>query len=407
MGMYSSKLSSVDSQGGLIASASASGGMSQGGNAADDVLPSDAEVAQWPALRRMVYGVVQSKSFGSFILLMIFANTLLIALQTDRGITQSAAWYFDVADNMMLGVYVFECAAKMYSLRRRFRKSGWNLFDLFIVITSFIEYIQVAIASSSFINPRIFRILRIFRAVRALRALRVLRSIRFLQKLQVIVNTLLSSVPAMANVIILLLLVMFIYSLVGRNLYADAYPERFGNTFRAFFEMFQLITLDDWTREYTRLSTYDPYSFFYFATFIVLVSFILVNLFIAVLVSALEASQARLKAELKKDKKEDKKELRKLQDEQGVISAKKDTAATGSSLQLNQKNQTDHPHNQHLHVDRDGGLSQRQKALTNYYFQLLASTENNFNTFLTQQRFLDELVDITQKVHVEEEEKGE
>ena len=122
--------------------------------------------------------------------------------------------------------------------------------DLFIVVASFMEYIQFAVQSLSTLNPKILRVLRVFRAVRAVRALRVLRTISFLKNLQVgvrpascqlcfkplplrvawltgnqqlcsttlsrqvIVSTLLNSIPAMGSIILLLFLVSceFVYS---------------------------------------------------------------------------------------------------------------------------------------------------------------------------------------------------
>ena len=57
--------------------------------------------------------------------------------------------------------------------------------DLFIVMASFMEYVQFAVQSLSTLNPKILRVLRVFRAVRAVRALRVLRTISFLKNLQV------------------------------------------------------------------------------------------------------------------------------------------------------------------------------------------------------------------------------
>ena len=79
--------------------------------------------------------------------------------------------------------------------------------DLFIVLASFMEYIQFAVQSLSTLNPKILRVLRVFRAVRAVRALRVLRTISFLKNLQVIVSTLLTSIPGMGAIILLLFLV--------------------------------------------------------------------------------------------------------------------------------------------------------------------------------------------------------
>lgn len=57
-------------------------------------------------------------------------------------------------------------------------------------------------------DPRIFRLLRVFRAIRAFRAMRALRAITFFQNLQIVVTTLLKSIPAWGSISLLLLLVL-------------------------------------------------------------------------------------------------------------------------------------------------------------------------------------------------------
>ncbi len=69
----------------------------------------------------------------------------------------------------------------------------------------------VIIGSFASFDPRIFRLLRLFRTIRAIRALRVLRTIAFFQSLQMIVTTLLRSIPAMSSIAFLLLLVLCMY----------------------------------------------------------------------------------------------------------------------------------------------------------------------------------------------------
>jgi cation channel sperm-associated protein 1 len=317
---YSDRLTRIDSRGGTDLDSHYSGSGASARSQADVSEEFNAaEREHWSALRKHVFKVIDSKWFGAGILVIIFINTVLIAVQTDRGTEMAAGWYFDVVDNFFLGIYVFELFAKLFVLRGRFRKSGWNVFDAFIVATSFIEYVQFLVASSTTINPKVFRLLRVFRAIRALRALRVLRTISFLDNLQVIVNTLLSSIPAMGNVILLLLLIMYIFSLIGTTLYREAYPSRFGSLFRAFFTMFQILTLDDWFGHYDVLRPIDPFSLLYFIAFIILATFILINLFIAVLVSSLEQSQRQVKAQRRRDDRADRKARRAQRDKQRCV----------------------------------------------------------------------------------------
>lgn len=144
-------------------------------------------------------------------------------------------------------------------------------------------------------------------AFRAFRALRVLRTISFLENLQNVVNTLLKSIPAMGSITLLLVLVMYIFAIVGVHLYRDIYPERFGSIFIAIFSLFQLITLDDWFEFCDDVEDKDGGESMvaYLMIFIILETFIFVNLFIAVIVNNLQASQAQnsRKRKVKKKKK--------------------------------------------------------------------------------------------------------
>eukprot|EP00163_Fabomonas_tropica_P009426 TRINITY_DN1922_c0_g1_i5.p1 TRINITY_DN1922_c0_g1~~TRINITY_DN1922_c0_g1_i5.p1 ORF type:complete len:443 (+),score=66.30 TRINITY_DN1922_c0_g1_i5:325-1653(+) len=352
----------------------------------------------WSKGRTWLYRFIDSKWFSGSILFVIFLNTVLIAVQTDASIEIKAGWYFEVVDNVFLGIYVFELVAKLFVWRWYFFKMGWNVFDMFIVITSFIEYIQYAIASFSVINPRIFRLLRVFRAIRALRALRVLRTISFLNSLQVIVNTLLNSIPAMGHVLLLLLLVIYIFAIIGRQLYGEIYPERFSTIFRAFFALFQLITLDDWFEYYTIISPHDSSVLLYLIIYILLATFILINLFIAVIVSSLEATQSRQKKMDKKDRKQRRKEAKEAEREELIMAGQLMRAETSKNVlsDLIDRDEEDF-------LGRDNSaefyygsrsLPNKTRAEVGYYFMLLAGLEDNYSQNMGRVQVLDTLTDL-------------
>ena len=174
--------------------------------------------------------VIESKAFSIFVLSIIVLNTIAITLQISKTLWFRYGWYFSVLDNFFLGVYVIEITIKIYVWRRNFCESGWNNFgtccgvpitrnfdhtnsnlfdtDLFIVLSSILEVASlIGIGQAAGVDPKILRLLRILKAVRAIRALRVLRTITFLKSLQLIVNTLLRSIPAMGSIFALLSLV--------------------------------------------------------------------------------------------------------------------------------------------------------------------------------------------------------
>ena len=414
---------------------SSAGSMFEGVAARSEFLASVSDV------RRYVHGVVNASWFKISIFVVILANTLIISLQTSRTIKFSTGWYFAAIDSVFLGIYTLELLLKLYVYRLKYFTSGWNWLDAIIVLLSYLEYVQFLVASFSTINPRIFRLLRIFRAFRALRALRVLRTISFLKHLQIIVSTLLSSIPALGSTVLILCLVLYIFAIIGRSLYGEIYPSRFGSLGRSFFSLFQLLTLDDWFEFYDTIKDRDPTILIYLITFILLETFIFINLFIAVLVNNLtEASKATSKFY-----------RRKRRQRRGAIAsavpnpapgttpggilptefdadadplAPAAAAATAGAMAgglagLGHLSQTGDMNDSHASLVASGldgssvfgptegrsidayypnsGVALREKQLHSQFFQLLASLEHNLDVHNSQQKSLDDLVDLAEE----------
>ncbi|KAG5459930.1 MAG: hypothetical protein BJ554DRAFT_8091, partial [Olpidium bornovanus] len=73
------------------------------------------EVAQSGALRQILYQAASSKFFGFAILLVIFLNTIVLALQSMHSATVGFGWFFAVFDHIFLGIYIMEAAMKLYT----------------------------------------------------------------------------------------------------------------------------------------------------------------------------------------------------------------------------------------------------------------------------------------------------
>lgn len=83
----------------------------------------------------------------------------------------------------------------------------------------------------------------------------------------------------------LLLLVYYIYAVLGTRIFGVAIPEYFGNLGRSFFTLFQIMTGDSWSESIARpvMRSY-PYAWIYFISFIIIVSFIVLNIIIGVII---------------------------------------------------------------------------------------------------------------------------
>lgn len=263
--------------------------------------------AKWSPFRLYVNRVVKSSAFSNFILFMIFLNSVLITLQMVDSTNLVASYYFDVFDKVLMAVYIMELTMKLFAQRSRFRDSGWNIFDACIVSISVLETALFSILNNtSSISPSIFRLFRVFKALRAMRAL---RAISFLKNLQVIIGTLLKSIPAMGSIILLLVLILYIFAIIFVTLYKDIMPNRFGNLWLSMFSLFQLITLDDWSEYYHTVYRKDPSRapsiMAYMSIFIVLETFICINLFIAVIVNNLERANEKERQKKKRRQEQD------------------------------------------------------------------------------------------------------
>eukprot|EP00698_Gefionella_okellyi_P001866 TRINITY_DN1170_c0_g1_i2.p1 TRINITY_DN1170_c0_g1~~TRINITY_DN1170_c0_g1_i2.p1 ORF type:complete len:461 (+),score=83.41 TRINITY_DN1170_c0_g1_i2:1444-2826(+) len=389
----SNDMSGYESAGGLSQSSSGSGDYasfnSSFGASSDDGnaqlrIQMDMRMRHWPAYRVFMFRVTEHPAFGWSILGVIFANTILMVLQTEYSTNVKGAWYYSAVDCIFLGIYVFEALAKIYVHRFAYFKRGWNMFDLIIVVTSFVDWIQFAVQSVSAFNPKIFRLLRVFRAVRALRALRALRAITFLKKLQIIVSALLRSLPAMGSTMLLLFLTIYVFAIVGKTLYQTILVSQYGSLGHAIFTLFALITIDDWFMQYEAAREQAPTMILFLITYLVLAYFILINLFIAVIVNNLQRVQ---KASAHQDRKDARKERAQLAAES---KAAEEAAAIARAAKVPDKANTIED------VFGPATLAEaesQQHQMMAQYFMLTAALDNNTERYHSQHALLDFLLE--------------
>ena len=181
-------------------------------------------------IRRFLYDIVEGKFFHMAMLLVILSNTAFIGLQTVPSVNHSIGWYLSLLDTFYLAVYIVEFVMKFVALGWKYFNDRWNLFDFFIVIMSFFDFIWPIIMNDNLsIDTDLFKIFRLLKSFRALRALRVIRTIQFLKNLQITVSAIIQSIPALGSIIMLISLVLYIFAIIGKGLYMEVDPMRFGN----------------------------------------------------------------------------------------------------------------------------------------------------------------------------------
>ena len=181
-------------------------------------------------IRPYLYNVSESKSFQIFMFTIILANTTCIGLETDPHISHTYGWYLSMFDILFVSAYIVEFVLKICALHTAYFYESWNIFDFFIVVTSMIDILwPIVISNAELRTSHITQMIRLFKVLKTIRALRVIRTIQFLENLQVTVNAIVQSLPALGSIVFLISLVLYIFAVVGKGLYQEVDPRRFGS----------------------------------------------------------------------------------------------------------------------------------------------------------------------------------
>lgn len=213
---------------------------------------------------------VESQSFQRFILAVIVLNAVTLGMETVPSLADRYGALLHLIDTACLAVFVIELALRIAINRAAFFKDGWNLFDFAIVAVSLLP------------DSGVLSVLRV------LRVLRLLRVITLVPSLRIVVEGLLSALPGMGAVSLLLALVTYIGAVIVTRLYGHDSPLIFGSIDRSIFSLLQVMTLDGWPDQARAAMKTHPYAWIFFTGFIVVTTFTVLNLFVGVMVTAME-----------------------------------------------------------------------------------------------------------------------
>lgn len=217
--------------------------------------------------------LIESNRFQRFIIAVIIINAVTLGLETSPGAVAAAGGLLSMLDRIALGIFVVEIALKLVVYRHNFFRDGWNVFDFAVVS------ITLAPAGEG---------VAVLRALRILRALRLVSVVPSMRK---VVNALLKAIPGMTSVLALLLLVFYIAAVMATKLFAESFPDWFGSLGASFYTLFQIMTLESWSMGIVRpvMEVY-PLAWLFFVLFILLTTFAVLNLFIAIVVDAMSVT---------------------------------------------------------------------------------------------------------------------
>src|SRR5688500_8794590 len=228
-------------------------------------------------MKAFARSIVEARWFEPAMIALILFNALLIGLETNKAFVERYDGWLSVGNDIILAIFIIEVVLKLAAVAPRFGLyfgNGWNLFDFTVVLLSLIpateEYALVA---------------------RLVRVLRVLRLISAVPQLRLIIATLVRSIPSMGHVILLMSVIFYIYAVTGFHLFSEVDEEHWGSLGAALLTLFQMVTLEGWVEVMGATLDAQPFAWLYFVSFILVGTFVVLNLFIAVVINNLEQSK--------------------------------------------------------------------------------------------------------------------
>lgn len=220
--------------------------------------------------RAAIGGFVLSKPIQYAVIVVILINAITLGLETVPAVMDAAGELLHVVDRICLGVFIVEIVLKLYAERLRFFTNAWNVFDFLVVGVALIPGADA------------------FAVLRALRVLRVLRLISVVPALRRVVDALVKAIPGITSIAALLAIIFYVGAVMATMLFGAQFPDMFGDMGASLFSLFQVMTLDNWSVIAREVSAQIPWAPAFFVPFVLISALTVLNLFIAVIVDAMQ-----------------------------------------------------------------------------------------------------------------------
>ena len=223
----------------------------------------------WEIFNARLRGYIESTVFQNIVIGVILLNSATLGLETSAWFEERFGSALAAVDRAAIAFFVAEILVKLFVYRLGFFRSAWNLFDFLVVAITLVPATG---------NMSILRMLRIVRAFRLISAVTGMRTV---------IEGLLRALPGMGSIAMLLLLLFYVASVMATMMFGAEFDAWFGSIGRSAYSLFQVMTLESWSMGLVRpVMEIYPYAWMFFVTFILLSSFTVLNLFIAIIVNA-------------------------------------------------------------------------------------------------------------------------
>ncbi|XP_019646539.1 PREDICTED: voltage-dependent T-type calcium channel subunit alpha-1G-like isoform X11 [Branchiostoma belcheri] len=331
-------------------------------------------------LRQLCQYLVNKKWFDHVILIFIFMNCITLAMERPKIDPDSGERMFlTIANHVFTVIFTLEMSVKVLALgfvfgEGAYLKSGWNVIDGFLVTISLADTVIMVSSNSS---PKIFGILRVFRLLRTLRPLRVISRA---PGLKLVVQTLLSSLKPIGNIVLICCTFFVIFGILGVQLFKGKFfhcegPDLYGvknktdclkdtkrkwvnqkynfdNLGQALMALFVLASKDGWVDimyngldavdiDVQPIENYNEWMIIFFISFLLLVGFFVLNMFVGVVVENFHKCRedAEREERLAQEERRRKKMERRMRREAGLPPVPEETEGTKLPKQAGKKEQ--------------------------------------------------------------------
>jgi len=215
-----------------------------------------------------------SRAFSSAVVAVILANAVVLGLETYDGVREDAGGLLDTLNDVFLGVFVVELVIRIGAFGSRpqdFFRSGWNVFDFVVVAASFAPGLRE--------NATLLRLARLARVVRI---------VRILPDLRLLVTAMARSLPGVASLGVLTILLLYVYGIVGWVIFDDHDPAGYGTVGDAMLTLFVMLSLENLPQNLEMGLELSTWTVLYFISYTLIAAFLIFNLLIGVVISSLE-----------------------------------------------------------------------------------------------------------------------
>ena len=228
-------------------------------------------------MQRSCARIVASAWFDFLIFGVIIANAVVLGLDTYDSIRRDAGGLLHTLNDVFLGVFVVELAIRIGAYGRRpqdFFKSGWNVFDFVVIGAAFLPGLRE--------NSTLLRLVRLAR---------VLRVIRLLPELRLLITAVGRSLPGLASLTVMAVILLYVYGIVGWLVFGDALPDEYGNIGDAMLTLFLLLSLENLPSVVERGMEVSDWAVPYYVSFVLIAAFLVLNILIGVVINSLDEAR--------------------------------------------------------------------------------------------------------------------